>query len=521
MEATVIDRVNDKGASLNMLQLLITMCVWRGPVLVAALLALLVILPFIIAVLLAPSLFVTDAPMAVLQPWMQAMDVLRDPAIAASALQEGTLPYLLLVNLAGLFVETPGQALLVAQGLFAMLLIVPVIHVTTSRLPSLIAILASLLIIGSVLVPAGGVLQAPLAFSVAVFLWLCLACYVKPDVKNFTTSQAEGVMAGIGVWYLYITCTPLFFLSLPGLAIAIVRQGRCGIIFTAMALGMLLILGASAEVLVYAAFHGSQSSFIPLFELRLSQLAGAEGATALTVTHAFVFLVFVVSALATGRYMFLLIGSVLVAVGSVVFSYLGADPVLLILLASFMALSSVSLTVQQERRRSAGFLSGQLALLLMPFAIAVGLVTSKAASLQTHFQADAPMEVDFGFSFKDEPVIATLILQRKLDPVLVRDGLSLTPADQAMLMADGLKIAGQLHHTERPTALVAPGNILHLTDAELVPAKQAEMIITPKLPIDQLTDEARVRHQGILYADYVRASPAEQLSSVWELWVKK
>ena len=401
-------------------------------------------------------------------------------------------------------------------------MIAPIAYSAAIRLPLMMALASVLLVILSIIAPTGGIDAVPFALSTGVFLWLVLACYGKPFKTTLTPAQIEGVMIGIGLWFLYLTSTLLFFMSLPGFVFAVMVQGRRGVIFTAMALGSLLILGACAEMLNFMALGPSADGLLPLVEMRLSDIQGAEQFTVLSLRHMIAAMLFFAVAASTGRLMFTIISTSLVFSGAIMLVRLGADPLAFLVLVSFILAGKAMARPHQERRRGPGFMAGRFALLGLPLVLAFNQATLQVNMVREHYRYSAINEIQiFGFSFADKPVIAGLVLERKIDPALIREGLLLTPADQAVLLADGVRLANKLQYDRGSASLVAAGNFSHLPHMQIVQLIQAEYILTPKIHIDPLTDDARVRHQGMLYANYVRAARGDQYSPIWEIWVKK
>ena len=499
-----------------------------GPLLTTFLAALLT-LPLLCLVVLSPTLFVTEPPAAVLALWLEAQALLAVPPSAESiltAIAEGELLHLLLIHLASLMTETPGQALLMAQGLMTLILVGPVAYGAAMRLSLLPALLASLLVLVTALVPAGGITGGASAMAAAVFLWLGLISYARPVRMVQRCAQIEGLAAGIGVWCLFMTSTPLFLLSLAGLLAAMILQGQRGMIFTTMALASLLMLGASAELLLHMTLGPQLSGPLTLTLLRLDQVGPAFAAVPLTLSHLLAVMLIPLG-LMIGRPGFLVSWAgllFLLGAGVAVFLYTGLDPLPLLLMTCLMVMSGRAV---RPGREDVGLLdkyalAGLLALLTVPMVLAGVKISAAASGLYAQFQAVPLPETErLGFSFAEQPVKARMILARKLDPFVTREGLQLTPADQAVLMQEGVRLAGEMAAARKPVRLVSAGDTAHLTGIVMPELGKADYVLTPRIAIDALTDEARVSSQAVLYTEYQKAPRQDQLSPVWDIWIRR
>ncbi len=492
-----------------------------GP-LVAALAAVLLAAPFLYLVFFAPSLFVTGPTMEVLALWLDARAIVDDPpslAIAAEALADGSFLYLMLVNAGTAIGGTPGEALLVARGLMALIMIVPLAYGAAMRLPILPALMVTVFVVLTLLAPASGALGAQGACSVAVFLWLSLITYARPHRIVLTCAQTEGFFAGLALWFLYMTATPLFLAAFAGFIAALVMQERRGMVFTMMALAILLVLGASAELLSYMTVeHG-------LLLTRLEQIGGDVPMGSFGLQHMLALLAIPLGLLIRrqgGLVQFLFLAMLVVGGGAAMLAF-GADLLPLLLIACLLAIFSRKSAEDRVLSKGAEHpaLAGIMALSLIPFLLAGADISRASEALLVQFQkAPLAATADLGFSFGDEPYYADLILSRKVDASVAR-GFDLTPADQAVLMKEGLTLAERFAAERKLVGLVSAGNLSSLSTITLQELGAAQIVVTPTLAIDRLTDEARMSSQGILYAEYRKANRRDQLSPAYDIWIRR
>ncbi len=491
--------------------------------LLAVLVSLLLIAPFLYLVWFAPSLFVTDAPMAVLAKWLDARAIVDQPpslAIADAALQDGSFLYLMLVNAGTTLSATPGQAMLIAQALMALILVGPLSYGSAMRLPLLPSLVLTLFILFMLLSPAAGILGAEKANAVAVFLWLTLISYGRPGRVVLACAQTEGVLAGIGLWYLYMSATPLFLAAFAGLIAALIIQERRGLVFTSMALSILLILGASSELLAYMALEHW------LVVSRLEALGSLEAVMPIQLPHLLAFIAIPLGLLLrqnSGIVTFLLL-SLMIGTGGTALIFFGADILPLLILCGLMAVFSNGGGRERATiaRMESSALAGMMAITLMPFVVVTSNTIQAGQDLFAQYGRPALVETaSFGFSFEDKPERAQLILSRKLDPAFATKAYHLTPADQAVLMQEGLHLVEKLVAKSTTVGLVSAADMSRLcADAEKQLHK-ADIVLTPRLAIDPLTNEARMSSQRLLYAEYKRAERTEQISPVYDIWVRR
>lgn len=499
-----------------------------GPVTISLIISLLAV-PILCLVFLAPSLFVTDEPSAVLALWLEARAIVEQPPSregALLALREGQFLYFLMINIAAIITQTPGQALLVAQGLVAVLLLGPIAYGAAMRLPAVPAVMAALLLVVTLVAVPQGALAASMAMSVVVFCWVSLVCYAAPYRAGLICAQAEGVLVGVGIWILLMSATPLFLLSLVGLIVALAFQGSRGVIFVTMALASLLVLAACSEILAYMTLGDLMSGPVALTLMRLDQLDPNTGQWALDSRYILVLVVMCLGLMVSRAGQLVWWGSIgfLLLAGAGVVAWGGGSPLPLILLVALMVMSSKAVHPSREviGTMDRYALAGLLALLLLPVFGAGASIWSGAGTLYRQYQRPVQEQTAMlGFSFAEEPHTAELILTRKLDPFLVQQGLALSPADQAVLMTDGMALARMMGREKKPVSLVGGEELSRLFGLALSQLGDAEIVLTPKIPIDKISDQARVSSQGILYAQYRKADRQLQVSPVWDIWVRR
>ncbi|WP_306251017.1 hypothetical protein [Parvularcula sp. IMCC14364] len=482
-----------------------------------------VVMPLLFLVFTSASLFVVDPPMDVLALWLDARALVVEPPsldVAARSLGEGSFVYLMLVNVATLFGGTPGEALLKAQGLMAILLLLPLAYGAAMRLPLLPASALTLFILMIVMVPAQGVLSAPSMFSMAVFLWLSLVLWVRPHRSMLRCAQMEGLCAGVGLWFLYMTALPLFFAALTGVTATLVLQGRRGLVFILMAVAVFLILAACAELLSQMVL--AQSLAALRFEgLGIAPITALPGLSHLLALSIIAIALLTRAANHAVITVFLLL---MVLAGSAASLAFGMDPLPVLLLAAFAATFAHTSSAERHAIGSSPrpALAGVFSLSAMLFCAAGLAIVQGGASLSHQYKAQPMAETaQLGFSFAQEPHYAKLILTRQLDPVVLTQGISLSAADQALLMGEGLALAARLHSQQQKVALVSGGNLSLLAEGFLSPKETAQVVLAPRLVIDQRTDEARVSAQAVLYTQYRKAPKTEQLSPAYDLWIRQ
>ena len=493
-----------------------------GPV-VGTALVVVITLPLFFLVFAAPSLLVSDAPMDVLSLWLDARAVLVGPdslAVVSQALADGSFLHLMFVNMASTFGGTPGETLLRAQGLMAIVMILPLAYGATMRLPLLPAIIWSLFVIMTVLVPAQGALAAPSALALATFLWLGLITWACPHGAMLRCAQAEGLVAGTGLWILYMSSLPLFAVTLVGLIAALTLQQRRGLVFILMTSAVFLILAACTELLCQMLLgHG-------LLQMRLQGLTIKPEFVVMALPHLLAVVLAAVAILTrpANSLMIAALLTVLMVAGGVASAVTGFDPLpvflLVVLIATFGHTSSHERNEILFAPRAA--LSGTLSLSVVSFCLLGLAVVQGSKSLTDQYRAQPLEQAEMlGFSFASEPRYAKLILERQLDPIVLTKGVQLSAADQALLMGEGLSLAAELHRQQRAVALVSGGDLSLLSAPYLTAKETAQFVLAPRIAIDTKTDEARVSAQPVLYTQYRKAPKAEQLSPVYDLWVRQ
>ncbi len=492
-----------------------------GPIL-ASLLALFILTPFLYLVFFAPSLFVTDPTMEVLSVWLDARAIIAEPpslATMSEALREGSFLYMMLLNTATELGATPGQSILMAQGAMVVLLLLPLSYGAAMRMPLLPALLLTAFILSAILVPVAGILSGQAAISMAVFLWMSLITYARPYRSMQRCAQLEGVLAGFGLWFLYMTAMPLFLAAFVGFLAALVLQLRRGLVFATMAVGVFMLIGASTELFSYLMLGEGLVLF------RLADLTGGYTAAPWGVQHWLALAALPLSLLIHEKQSIVqaFCLSALLVVGSIGLIANGQDVLPLLALAAFLALFARAgqpmerITIHTPREA----LTGLLAIAFVPVFIAGLDIARTGTGLLAQFQrTPLTQTAEMGFSFADQPKLADLVIGRKIDPMVAND-FEFTPADQAVLMKEGLKVVNHLLSEKKPVAFVSAGNLTSLYDISVIEVGAAHMVVTPKLSIDSLTDQARVTNQGVLYADYKRVQRQEQISPVYDIWVKR
>ncbi|MCI5044193.1 MAG: hypothetical protein MRY72_05795 [Aquisalinus sp.] len=480
-------------------------------------------LPLFFLVFAALSLLVIVSPMDVLAIWLDARAIMVGAdalTVASQALVDGNFLHLMFVNMAAVFEGTPGEILLRAQGMMAIVMVLPLAYGATMRLPLLPAVIWSLFVIMMVLVPPQGALTASSAFSSAIFLWLGLITWARPHKAMLRCAQAEGLVAGLGLWILYMSALPLFVVAIIGLVAALILQQRRGLVFILMTSAVFLILAACSELLCQMLLGNS------LFQLRVQGLTVKPEMVDMGLPHLLAVVISTVAIL-TRSANSLMVGAlliVLMVMGGFALVVVGFNPLpaflLVVLIATFGHTNSHERNEMLFAPRSA--LSGTLSLSVISLSVLSLAVFEGSKSLTDQYKAQPLEQAEMlGFSFASEPHYARLIIERQLDPIVLTKGVQLSAADQALLMGEGLSLAAEMHQQQRAVALVSGGDLSLLAAPYLTAKEAAQFVLAPRIAIDTKTDEARISAQPVLYTQYRKAPKSEQLSPVYELWVRQ
>lgn len=443
------------------------------------------------ALFFAPGLLVTGTPAEILARIADANGVFQGGL--AGALKDGALPEQALLFAAANLTDSPGRAVLVARAIAAGIIALPLAAAIGQRFAILPGLALFMVPLAALL--AGGTDIIAMAAAFYVFI-VALAVPARTGQGR----QAEGLCAAVFLMVLYLSSVPLFVAALLALTITPFLRGRDGLAFAVTAYAGFAIAAVILELFILTSLP-ELPGYLPsrLESTGWQPTSGAPSLVSLVCTLIILAGFAVLPRRALGRQV--LAFGFLTAAGAASF-FADTDLTPFALIAVFLGLSSPAF---RRTESAAGF--RLLALLLALFSAGLSVFpASQTLTAQLKRPVLAEMS-DYGFSFEEDPVLARLVLARRVDHALTGRELSLTAADQALLLSEGARLQAQMNVEGKRARLVAMDS-----------GAPASYLIVPRLPIDPLTEKARLHSQGLLYSEYEKLPATEQPSAAYEIW---
>ncbi|MGV6802261.1 MAG: hypothetical protein ACWA5L_10100 [bacterium] len=467
----------------------------------------------------APGILVTIAPSAVLEFWSASIAIGQASSVElAQRLADGQIVGIILLKMASHFRDTPGQAVQLAYLIWAVFMLGPIIYSCVIRFAFIPAVV---LVLFLVLLSLTGIANpSPDQFWVpSAVLWQVMVIFAPPVRKTYGIVPLEAIFSGVIIWLFYLTSVPLFLFSIIGLLVPALFYGRRGLLYSVLTYMFFVAQAAALEIFSLLAIP----DFSGFLSLRLGALQNIQIAWDGSFGDSWALLPFGFVVMLTGWQGWLIWGRglLLAVLGLPTFVAAGLELKLLFICISFLTLfARPTVETHWRLKMTAGY---SPAILLFSFLLMSALLTNNIYINMKHLWMQNSHAVlaeaeHMGFSFVDEPVLARLVLSRKLEPALAEQVGELTPADQAVLLADGQRLKKKLsqQHRASPKAQSSLVALQYL----MIPEEKGKTayILRPKLKIDPITDHYRIASQGEVYSHYQRQAQSLHNSAAWEVW---